>query len=206
LAEGVPVVDAAVDGAGCGAAMRVAPVGIAFRHDPARVEDVAARQARVTHVNALAVDGAVALALAVAALCARGPGEDGGAAAVLDAHRNLLARPEIAVTPTELWTDRARPLAEVYAPRGPSGWTAHAVPAAAHAFLGHAGDFAASVLDAVNGGGDTDSVAAMAGALAGAALGCSAIPPEWVAAVEDAERLMRVADALYELGLARDGV
>jgi hypothetical protein len=43
-------------------------------------------------------------------------------------------------------------------------------------------------------GGDTDTIAARTGALAGARLGCAAIPGEWVRRTENTSRLQEIAD------------
>lgn len=199
LAEGVPPGESGVDGAGCGAAMRVAPVGVLLRHAPSRLREVAEAQALLTHVNSLAVEGTVAVARAVGRLCLD-PGGDGGVTAVLKESARFLERREIGLSTSDVVERAGTPLAELYAPRGPSGWTAHAVPAAVQAFVSHPGDFEAVVLDAVNAGGDTDSVGAMAGALAGAALGFSAIPKAWRDGVEQAERVRALSEALFEKG------
>jgi poly(ADP-ribose) glycohydrolase ARH3 len=62
-----------------------------------------------------------------------------------------------------------------------------AVPAAIAAFLINA-DFPDTVLTAVNCGGDTDTIGAMAGALAGAYYGFSAIPSAWLEPLENGEK------------------
>lgn len=48
--------------------------------------------------------------------------------------------------------------------------------------------FEEAVSLAVRCGGDTDTVAAMAGAIAGARFGAGSIPPRWYAALEDGAR------------------
>ncbi|NEA17600.1 ADP-ribosylglycohydrolase family protein, partial [Streptomyces halstedii] len=58
-----------------------------------------------------------------------------------------------------------------------------AVGLAFGAFAAAGGDFRTAVLTAVNMGRDTDTTAAVAGALAGALHGASAIPADWAAAI-----------------------
>ncbi len=58
---------------------------------------------------------------------------------------------------------------------------------------------------AVNHDGDSDSTGAITGAILGTALGVGAIPPEWVAAVEDGARIAGVADDLWRLGAVEAG-
>jgi poly(ADP-ribose) glycohydrolase ARH3 len=79
-----------------------------------------------------------------------------------------------------------------------------AVPAALHAFLRRPDSFADVVTYAIGLGGDTDTIAAMAGALAGAYLGEDGIPLRWREKVEGADELRRLADEL--LILATPGV
>jgi len=65
-------------------------------------------------------------------------------------------------------------------------WTDLAPEAVALAFGAYAsadGDFRDAVLTAVNMGRDADTTAAVAGALAGATQGVSAIPPDWATAI-----------------------
>ena len=46
--------------------------------------------------------------------------------------------------------------------------------------LAHPGDYRAAVLAAIECGGDSDTVAAITGAVAGAGTGPAGIPPEWL--------------------------
>ena len=59
------------------------------------------------------------------------------------------------------------------------GYCEHTLEAALWCFL-NTGSYAGCVLEAVNLGGDTDTTAAVAGAIAGVYYGLGAIPPEWV--------------------------
>ena len=62
---------------------------------------------------------------------------------------------------------------------------AEAVCAAIWAFASATDSFEEAVVRAIGLGGDTDTIAAMAGALAGALHGYSAIKTEWIEALED---------------------
>jgi ADP-ribosylglycohydrolase len=77
------------------------------------------------------------------------------------------------------------------------------LPLALGCVLAADGDYQQAVLAAVNYGRDSDSIAGMAGAIAGALNGNAAIPPEWVAAVSDGSRidLFEHADRLADLAL-----
>ncbi|EPJ40490.1 hypothetical protein STAFG_2480 [Streptomyces afghaniensis 772] len=81
-------------------------------------------------------------------------------------------------------------------------WTDLAPEAVALAFGAYAaadGDFEQSVLTAVNMGRDADTTAAVAGALAGATRGISAIPPAWAAAITPARGSCLPAMAGYHV-------
>ena len=59
--------------------------------------------------------------------------------------------------------------------------------------------FAGAVEAAVNMGGDSDTLGAVAGALAGAAYGAGAIPRDWLAPLELRARLVSLADGLARI-------
>lgn len=63
--------------------------------------------------------------------------------------------------------------------RGVTGYAFHTVPVALYAWLRHRGDFRGTLTAAIRCGGDTDTVAAIAGALAGCDVGVAGIPAEW---------------------------
>ena len=186
-AAGTPVADAAgqiFDGRGSrgnGAAMRIAPVAMCFAHDPDRLPVEAAASARLTHAHPVGVDGAVVPATAIAAALRS---ED-----ILHAAR--------AAARTADLTSRLRDVAELLAaPRRP-----HEV----HARIGSSADacqsdgaaicsatayrtFEQAVTFAVRLGGDTDTVAAMTGAISAARSGATIIPARWLAALENGDR------------------
>lgn len=59
--------------------------------------------------------------------------------------------------------------------------------------------FAGAVEAAVNMGGDSDTLGAVTGALAGAAYGAGSIPRDWLAPLELRERLVTLADAILRI-------
>lgn len=65
--------------------------------------------------------------------------------------------------------------------RGVTGYIAHTVPVAIYAFLRHPDDFRTAVQSVIRCGGDTDTVAAIAGAFVGTRVGKAGIPSEWLA-------------------------
>ncbi|MDP3771590.1 MAG: ADP-ribosylglycohydrolase family protein [bacterium] len=77
------------------------------------------------------------------------------------------------------------------------------VPFAFATAMAHRGSFRDGVLAAVNAGGDSDSTAAMVGAILGANHGLSAIPPEWVEGLEAHDEIIALADQLFDLVCSR---
>lgn len=63
---------------------------------------------------------------------------------------------------------------------GVTGYVVHTVPVALYAWLRSPSEYRRSVEGVIRLGGDTDTTAAIVGALVGASQGASAIPPEWL--------------------------
>jgi ADP-ribosyl-[dinitrogen reductase] hydrolase len=178
-------------GAGNGALMRVAPVAMAFfSADRSTAMLAATSQAAVTHGHPAAGWGA---AIQVELLRAAMRGED-PLAAIDDI---------VAVLPEPHRTEFAEVLSPSYrpgasdGPRNGSVWTCLADAVWANR---QGRTFAEVVRLAVDIGGDTDTVGAVAGALAGARFGASAIPSRWATYVHGVVdgRTYRLAD-LQEL-------
>ncbi len=179
---------------GNGAAMRVAPVGLFFHDDPSRLRSVAREQALITHCHPLGVGGAILQAAAVAAAVRLDPRERLKRRIFIGSVREVMGDiPEfyfraldevealLSFDPEPVPADVARVLGhEVTAPRS--------VPAALYAFLRSASSFRETVISAVALGGDADTIGAMAGAIAGAYGGVSAIPGQWREQLENGER------------------
>lgn len=179
---------------GNGAAMRVAPVALVASGEAERAAELAAAQARVTHAHPEAVGGAVFVAVAIGALATE------HTRPTLDVLEDVV-RPlppgalRTAITDI-LATARTGgdPLAE--AQRLGTGVAAReSVPAAVAAVLAGR-DLVATLVAAVCLGGDTDTIAAMAGAMAGAAYGAAAIPEQLLTRVEARTELDELATAL----------
>jgi poly(ADP-ribose) glycohydrolase ARH3 len=181
---------------GNGAAMRAVPAGLFHPGDPDRAAAIAAQAARITHAHPLGIEGAALQARAVAILVGSesppAPEDllrDLRAAARTDPFREALDR--IPALPPEA---TPREIAHALG----NGIEAHrSVPAALYAALRHPDSFAGAVTFAIALGGDTDTIACMAGALAGARLGESEIPARWRDQVEGAQTLRALADALH---------
>lgn len=80
-----------------------------------------------------------------------------------------------------------------------SGYVMHTMQAATWAFQ-TTNNFRDCILKAANLGGDADTIAAVAGQLAGAKYGLSGIPIEWIAKLAQLERLLDLATKLIDGG------
>jgi ADP-ribosylglycohydrolase len=185
--EGKPVSETGRTGSTNGAAMRVAPVGIAFPAEPLdALVDAVVASSYVTHNTTIAIAGAAAVAAAVSAGVAGAGVSDAIALAVRAAHLggsrgHYFAGPDVAARIE--WaidlvkgrtTDEALDL--VYRLVGTGVATQEAVPAAfAICSLAPSDPWLVCRI-AASLGGDCDTVAAIAGAIMGACLGVEAFP------------------------------
>lgn len=183
--QGVPVGEAAarVFGGGSfgnGAAMRIAPVAAHFADDREALSREAARSARVTHAHPLGIEGAIVQAAAIAA-AVRGeePLASATSAAKLPTLKVPLERARAAID--QGWVPE-----RVAAELGNGAEAHRSVPAAMVAAA--APSFEEACTFAVQIGGDAAAIAAMAGAIAGALFGASAIPERWLSGLEDGIR------------------
>jgi poly(ADP-ribose) glycohydrolase ARH3 len=78
----------------------------------------------------------------------------------------------------------------------------NSVPTALFCFLCQPHDFRTAVLYAVSLGGDTDTIASMAGAISGAHLGAEALPTDWLARLEDRDYIEDLAERLADVAPA----
>ncbi len=168
---------AASDRAGNGALMRTGVVGLVSLYDREYGAEAAANAASLTHAHQLCVESSVlwSEAVRVAVLLGR-----------LDVRGGLDLLPEVSVHRWEGWIDEA----ESSDPDAfsPNGWTVSAFQAAwssihATRHIDGTAHLEAALQTAVAIGDDTDTVAAIAGALLGARYGASAIPERWADAV-----------------------
>jgi ADP-ribosylglycohydrolase len=69
---------------------------------------------------------------------------------------------------------------------------------ALYCVLKHSDDYVAAVRLGANISGDSDSVAAITGGILGARLGPDALPPDWIARLENREYLAALGERLAE--------
>jgi poly(ADP-ribose) glycohydrolase ARH3 len=164
---------------GNGAAMRVAPVGLMFCDDLDLVSAQAELSAHPTHLHPLGVDGARILALAVA-LATRGQ-----RFVRSDFFAELQKRAKTEEFQWQLSVAAQLRPSDIIAGFG-NGLEAHrSVVTAVCCFAGSPDCYADVIRRAIGQGNDTDTLAAMAGAISGARLGIEAIPEHLIESLED---------------------
>jgi ADP-ribosylglycohydrolase len=216
----------------CGAAIYVAPVGIANAGDPdaayAEALDVAG-----AHQWSYGREAAAVLAAAVAEAMRPGATVDSVVETCLrvahDGTRSAIAAVLDAASTLSDWTSALAPLRAAFAPfdsvgeryaepglgaRTPSRLQAiEELPIALGLLVVTRGSYEGTVLGGVNYGRDSDSIAAMGGALAGALGGMSALRRDWVDRVSEASRIdleepgrimAEVAEAIFERDVERN--
>lgn len=218
---GTPPEEAGRFGDTNGAAMRVTPVGLAFRGvSLTALVDAVQEASLVTHNTSVALAGAAAVAAAVSV----GVSGSGTGRAVSGAGRVAMTI-EWAVSAAELGADRGRWVAgadvaarirwatdlvagqpietavEVISSLvGTSLATQESVPAAFAVLSAVPDDPWQACLLAASLGGDTDTIAAMAGAIAGACHGLSAFPADAVEVIDaHGLGLAELADSLLAM-------
>lgn len=199
---GMPPDRSGVRSAGNGAAMRTAPVGAVFEGDPERILPFVRAATRITHTDPRALTGALAVAR-TAARAVRGDGPTGDWIEALRRESDDSEwRHAVAAMERELAAGRSvvEFAGGLGLDAGVTGYVYHTVPVALYAWARHFGDFESTVTTVLKSGGDTDTVGAIAGALAGAGVGEAGIPADWRTGILEWPRglpvLREIADRL----------
>ncbi len=182
----VPPQFSGVRSAGNGPAMRSALLGTLFHAEEPLLVMYCSAATTITHRDPRAESGALAVALAARASMRGERPEEYLAhlrrltAPFGDAGRELVSLAERARAsaasgePTECFAE------SFGCAKGVSGYMYHSVPAALHAWFAHPRDLVAALEAVIRCGGDTDTTAAMTGAIVGAGVGREGIPARWL--------------------------
>ncbi|MBI4828778.1 MAG: ADP-ribosylglycohydrolase family protein [Nitrospinae bacterium] len=187
---GYPPGASAVWSASNGPAMRAPVIGAAFGADRALMARLVKASVTITNSDPRAFHGALACALAAAMAAETGTakrvparrfvdelgtllaGEPAGEFMALMEHMAEAEREGIAVADFAASLGLSR--------RGPGGYIFHTAPAALYAWLANQWDVKNAVTQAIRLGGDTDTIAAITGAITAAGTGEEGIPSEWL--------------------------
>jgi ADP-ribosylglycohydrolase len=184
------------DSKGCGAVMRVAPIGLLLEN-PRAAYDLACESAQITHAHASSTLASGCFAYIIAALM------NGGELENVIADARAVAATEADSDEVVAAIDAALSLAASNAPSAPEaveqlggGWVAEEALAISLYCGIRAQSFEHALRLAVNHSGDSDSTGSMTGQLLGAAWGIGAVPERWLQAVELRDVIDRLASDL----------
>lgn len=172
--------------AGNGTVMRAAPIGLAA----SSVEEAtrAAREdARLTHFDPAAASASAALCAALVTIGEGGDPLDAAAAEIGN-------EPRLGMVVEAVRKGREEPIRSVAG--SPEAGTCWATLGVALFALTSFDAYEPGVLWAISLGGDTDTNAAVAGALLGCRRGPDSIPEQWLAQLKERERIEQAARAL----------
>jgi len=188
---------------GNGSAMRAAPLGFFFRKSLITVGDMVRIDARITHRDTEAEEGAVAVALAVALLAEKTVEKHELIKPILNLLHNNPESSTVTMIETKLielqnFLGEALEVKEVLKRLIDSGTGAHVVETVPAAFLCFMSteSFKDAVELAVRAGGDCDTTAAITGAMAGAYYGEEQIQP-YLEQLEQASYLTHLDHLMY---------
>jgi ADP-ribosyl-[dinitrogen reductase] hydrolase len=180
--------------AGNGSVMYCAPLGLAYANRPAQLVQLAPALSALTHVDGRCMTTVLAVTLGVAALV-RGESAEDAAQAALTAVDDLEGGEELEFLVEAVGGSRAID--------GPDqGFCLFTAGAAFQALL-RPGDVENELRRVVSLGGDTDTNAAVAGALLGARDGAKRLPARWLERLRDVEAIRADAEALVPLAGTR---
>lgn len=189
------------DSKGCGAAMRVAPIGYFYQNDPDRLKEIVRASGICTHGHRTAIVASVGSAYLVK-LALDGILPESMIPELLDFTSGMSKELNHAIRKVEEcldWEDEEKALAHLG-----EGWVAEeAVALALFCFLRHSESYEETVIRGANTNGDSDSIASIAGGISGAYLGFEAIPENWVKRIEKSDYLADLSVRLAERKMAK---
>lgn len=191
---------------GNGAAIRITPCALLEHRDPEALFGLVEASALATHSHPLGIAGALLQSRQIVmAFLSREESFDPIAFVV--SLRSVTESSEFRhkLATVEWLLDREAVPDLARTRLGANATALGSVPTALYCFLSNPASFEEAVACAVNLGGDTDSIGAMTGAIAGAYHGEAAIPSRWRTALEEGDKgasyVVGLADRLLEVSL-----
>lgn len=180
---GIPPQQSGVFSAGNGPAMRAPLLGVMYGHDFALLKAFVRSSTRLTHTDPRAEYGALAVAIAAWMssgqvrvdpehfyLCLKEVCADHDSDFVV-----LMKKTVVSVQQKESTDEFVQRLG---CGRGVSGYMLHTVPVVIHIWLSYQGNFRVALREALECGGDTDTLAAILGGIFGAHVGYRGLPQD----------------------------
>jgi ADP-ribosyl-[dinitrogen reductase] hydrolase len=178
--------------AGNGSLMRCAPYAVAYRNNPERRRTVSRESSAITHADPRCRWGCVLFNDVLAEVLG---GNDRPLETALDAFDDLPEEIETAATAVLAYRNGETDSLDLQN----SGYVVTTLQAGLYHGL-TATSAEDAIVDAVMMGGDTDTIAAVTGALAGARFGAEALPERWLAELAVHAELDSLADGLFDFG------
>lgn len=187
---------------GNGAAMRIAPISLVYYDTPTNLYEAVAKCSEITHAHVLGIEGAQIQAHAIAV-----------ALRSIQSTHSLDATEFVneimGIAKQDVYKQKLHKILNLLNEKGDhqlvidelgNGVEAfNSVPSAVYSFLSNLNSFEDAVTYAVCLGKDTDTIAAMTGAIAGAYLGVEAIPSEWIDCLENKDFIKNLAERIFHL-------
>lgn len=184
---------------GNGAAMRVAPIGLLYHTNKDKLKEIAYKSAEITHTHELGKEGAAVQAYAVALAIQTERGRIDAREfleKLISFTENRVFREKLKSAKTLLNKDEKR---AVIRRLGNTVEAFNSVPTAIYCFTKNSQNYATAVTNAILLGGDTDTIGAMTGAIAGAYHGEAALPQQWTQKLEKKRYINGLAHKLWHL-------
>ena len=175
--------------AGNGSVMRCVPVALRYHDDPDRLIRVSTQQAAITHADERCTWGAAAVNLAARELL------HGNIYFIDEVMHRIGDRAPRALREAIHRVPRERESDLPIARAGEAGYVVHCVEIAFW-FATHDRSLEEALIALAQAGGDTDTNAAVAGALLGARYGDVALPPRWIDQITGSQGIAQLAERL----------
>jgi len=222
LAYGIDWKDAASKSGGNGTAMRVAPIGLFYSNDPKALELAAIQSSIITHSHPAASAGALVTAKAISYLIDKTPNTKFS----IDDFFEYIITPLTSSKDT-IWQEFVKILKMVkqnlempmeaglikYSQIGVKSpffieeylgkafvhpYAISTVACAIFIFLNRLSSFEECIYELATAGGDTDTVAAIGGSLAGSYFGLKNIPSKLLSLINENQKILKISEELYE--------
>ncbi|MFW9875585.1 MAG: ADP-ribosylglycohydrolase family protein [Candidatus Thorarchaeota archaeon] len=223
LKYGIPWEQAASNSGGNGTTMRIAPVGLFYCKDSKALKTAAIKTSIITHSHSAASAGAIVIASAISYLIDKNP--DNGFS--IDEFFNVIIN-SISNSQDEIWKEFIEILYKLksnlnipleaglikFSQAGVKSpyfieeylgqafvhpYTISTVICTIFIFLKNLTSFKDCILELATAGGDSDTVGAIGGSLAGVYFGMENMPPKLIKLVKHNKKILKISEELYSI-------
>ncbi len=191
---------------GNGGAMRIAPIGLYYHDKIMDLEEVVKRSCKPTHNHPFAIEGALLEAASIAMVVKVDSRSEVNPVEfvekLIDLPLSDVYRRKLKLIPKLIESDADR--RTIVKTLGNTVEAHNSVPAAVYCYLREQ-DPLRTISRAISLGGDRDTIACMAAAIAGAHRGLKMVPAEYLDRLENYERIRALAEKLCSLKLELEG-